>query len=218
MILRRMMKKKKTFKGIKKKIVIATKNPGKVREMQDAFANVYSVELVSLADVDSTIEEPVEDGASFRDNSRIKAEYYAKATGMPCLADDSGLEVELLNGAPGIFSARYAGENATDEENNSKLVAELREKGIEKSDAAYRCVLTFVDTDGTRLEAEGLCSGEIRLEARGENGFGYDPYFYIGRKSMAELSLEAKQGISHRGRAMEKMAVLLKEYMKEHLQ
>ena len=196
-----------------KRIVIATKNAGKVREMKDAFAEL-PVELISLKDLGGEIEEPVEDGQSFQDNSLIKARYYAKATGLPCLADDSGLEVEALNGAPGIFSARYAGENATDDENNRKLIAELAAKGLEKSDAAYRCVLTFVDTDGSSLQADGFCFGEIHGEARGENGFGYDPYFYIGKKSMAELSLEAKQAISHRGAAIEKMAKLLKEYLK----
>ena len=198
----------------KKQIVVATKNQGKIREMAKAFENMPEVEILSLWDLDEFIDEPVEDGNSFQENSRIKAEYYAKATGVPCIADDSGLEVDALNGAPGIFSARFAGENATDEENNKKLVAELAAKGLEKSDAAYRCVLTFVDTDGTILQTQGMCCGEIYQKPRGKNGFGYDPYFYIGKRSMAELSLEIKQGISHRGEAVRKMAELLKEHLK----
>lgn len=198
----------------RKKIVMATKNQGKIREMAKALENMPEVEIVSLSDVDGAIDEPVEDGDSFQKNSLIKAEYYAKATGMACIADDSGLEVDALNGAPGVFSARFAGENATDEENNNKLVAELAARGIEGSDAAYRCVLTFVDTDGTVLQTQGMCRGEICQKPKGEGGFGYDPYFYIGKKTMAELSLEIKQGISHRGEAMRKMAELLKEHLK----
>ncbi len=206
---------KKPYLGKKKHIVLATTNQGKVKEMAKAFEHMPGVELLSLKDLPIPPGEPVEDGRTFRENSRIKAEYYANATGMACIADDSGLEVELLSGAPGVYSARYAGENATDEENNNKLIAELKARGVKCSDAAYRCFLTFVDVDGTSLEAEGVCSGEIHLEPKGENGFGYDPYFYIGKKSMAELSIEAKQIISHRGRAMERMAVLLKEKMEK---
>ncbi len=208
------MRKPRPYLGRKIKIVLATRNKGKVREMAKAFEHMRGVQLLSLWDIDKDIEEPVEDGNTFQENSRLKAEYYAKATGMPCIADDSGLEVEKLHGAPGVFSARYAGENATDAENNNKLIEELASRGVESSPASYRCVLTFVDTEGNRLQADGYCFGEIRQEARGENGFGYDPYFYIGKKSMAELSLEAKQAISHRGAAIEKMAGLLKEYLK----
>ncbi len=208
------MRKPRPYLGRKIKIVLATRNKGKVREMAKAFEHMRGVQLMSLWDIDKDIEEPVEDGNTFQENSRLKAEYYAKATGMPCIADDSGLEVEKLHGAPGVFSARYAGENATDAENNNKLIEELASRGVESSPASYRCVLTFVDTEGNRLQADGYCFGEIRQEARGENGFGYDPYFYIGKKSMAELSLEAKQAISHRGAAIEKMAGLLKEYLK----
>ncbi len=208
------MRKPRPYLGRKIKIVLATRNKGKVREMAKAFEHMRGVQLLSLWDIDKDIEEPVEDGNTFQENSRLKAEYYAKATGMPCIADDSGLEVEKLHGAPGVFSARYAGENATDAENNNKLIEELTSRGVESSPASYRCVLTFVDTEGNRLQADGYCFGEIRQEARGENGFGYDPYFYIGKKSMAELSIEAKQAISHRGAAIEKMAGLLKEYLK----
>lgn len=191
-----------------KRIVIATGNQGKVREMLNAFQNL-AVELVSLKELPEKYPEPVEDGDSFQANSLIKAKYYAQMTGMACLADDSGLEVEALQGAPGVYSARYAGETAADEENNAKLRDELQGLGLDSSPAAYRCVLTFVDNDGTELTADGKCEGEIRLTPRGKNGFGYDPYFYVGEKTMAEMSLEEKQAISHRGKAIEKMTQLL---------
>lgn len=195
-----------------KKIVIATGNQGKVREMKHAFQDL-DVELVSLKELSEKYPEPVEDGDSFQANSLMKASYYCQKTGLACLADDSGLEVEALGGAPGIYSARYAGENATDEENNAKLVAELQNLGLDSSPAAYRCALTFVDTNGQQLFAEGSCPGEIRLEARGQNGFGYDPYFYVGNKTMAEMTLAEKQAISHRGKAIEEMNNLLGAYI-----
>ncbi|MGM9559879.1 RdgB/HAM1 family non-canonical purine NTP pyrophosphatase [Anaerovibrio slackiae] len=195
----------------KLKIVIATKNQGKVREMINAFQGL-PVELVSLADLAERFQEPVEDGDTFAANSLLKAEYYCKQTGMACLADDSGLEVEALGGAPGVYSARFAGENASDADNNAKLQQELKKLGRESSPAAYQCALTFMDADGRVLTAKGFCRGEIRLQARGENGFGYDPYFYVGDVTMAEMSLAEKQAISHRGAALREMTVLLQDY------
>ena len=195
----------------KLKIVIATKNQGKVREMINAFQGL-PVELVSLADLAERFQEPVEDGDTFAANSLLKAGYYQKQTGMACLADDSGLEVEALGGAPGVYSARFAGENASDADNNAKLQQELKKLGRESSPAAYQCALTFMDADGRVLTAKGVCRGEIRLQARGENGFGYDPYFYVGDVTMAEMSLAEKQAISHRGAALREMAVLLQDY------
>ncbi len=195
-----------------KKIVIATKNKGKIKEIKDAFLDL-PVELVSLGDIDSELPEPIEDVDTFIENSLIKSKYYQEQTGMACLADDSGLEVEALGGAPGVYSARYSGENADDASNNAKLVEELRKLGMDSSEAAYQCALTFIDIDGSVLQSQGFCRGEIRLEAVGSNGFGYDPYFYVGDKSMAQLTLEEKDAISHRGDALRKMAVQLKEYL-----
>lgn len=165
-----------------------------------------------MADLAERFQEPVEDGDTFAANSLLKAEYYCKQTGMACLADDSGLEVEALGGAPGVYSARFAGENASDADNNAKLQQELKKLGRESSPAAYQCALTFMDADGRVLTAKGFCRGEIRLQARGENGFGYDPYFYVGDVTMAEMSLAEKQAISHRGAALREMAVLLQDY------
>ena len=195
-----------------KKIVIATKNKGKIREMQDAFTEL-PVELLSLGDLEKDIPEAVEDGDTFKENSLKKAMHYQKYTGLACLADDSGLEVDVLGGAPGVYSARFAGEKANDADNNAKLQAELQKHGVNSSPAAYQCALTFVDVNDTVLQSQGFCRGEIRKEAKGNGGFGYDPYFYIGSKSMAEMTLEEKDAVSHRGEALRKMAVLLKEYL-----
>ena len=195
----------------KLKIVIATSNKGKIQEMVNAFENL-PIELISLAELPEKYPEPIEDGDTFEANSLIKAKYYQQQTGMACLADDSGLEVEALGGAPGVYSARFSGESASDADNNAKLQQELKKLGRESSPADYQCALTFMDADGRVLTAKGFCRGEIRLQARGENGFGYDPYFYVGDVTMAEMSLAEKQAISHRGAALREMAVLLQDY------
>ncbi len=197
--------------GNVKKIVIATKNQGKIREMLHAFAGL-DVELVSLAAF-GPLPDAIEDGDTFADNARIKAAFYREQTGCACLADDSGLSVAALDGAPGVYSARFAGDHADDDANNARLLAELAKKGAASSDAAYHCVLAFCDLDGTVLTAEGICRGTIRGEARGTGGFGYDPYFYIGEKTMAELTLAEKDGVSHRGAALRQMAKKLEEYL-----
>lgn len=198
----------------KLKIVIATSNRGKIQEMVNAFKDL-PVELISLADLSEKYPEPIEDGDTFAANSLIKAKYYQQQTGMACLADDSGLEVEALGGAPGVYSARFSGENASDADNNAKLQRELKKLGRESSPAAYQCALTFMDTEGRILTAKGFCRGEIRLQARGKNGFGYDPYFYVGDVTMAEMSMAEKQAISHRGAALREMAKLLQVYFRE---
>ena len=198
----------------KLKIVIATSNKGKIQEIVNAFKDL-PVELISLADLPEKYPEPVEDGDTFEANSLIKAKYYQQQTGMACLADDSGLEVEALGGAPGVYSARFSGESASDTDNNAKLKQELKKLGRESSPAAYQCALTFMDAEGRKLTAKGFCRGKIRLQARGENGFGYDPYFYVGDVTMAEISMKEKQAISHRGAALRKMAGLLRAYFLE---
>ena len=195
-----------------KKIVVATKNPGKIREMTMAFREL-PVELVALASFGS-LPDAVEDGATFAANAEIKARFYMQATGVACLADDSGLEVEALGGAPGVYSARFAGYHADDAANNAKLLDELTRVGRAQSAAAYRCVLAFVDTNGRSLLASGSCQGTVKKEPRGVGGFGYDPYFYIGEnKTMAELMLQEKDKISHRGNALREMAKLLNVYL-----
>ena len=195
-----------------KKIVVATKNPGKLREMLRAFDGL-PVELVPLSDF-GELPDATEDGTTFAENAEKKARFYMEQTKTACLADDSGLEVEALGGAPGVHSARFAGEHADDATNNAKLLSELRRVRTDHSPADYRCSLAFVDTDGTLLMTEGVCMGVIQFTPRGSGGFGYDPYFYVGEeKTMAELTIEEKHIISHRGDALRAMAVRLREYL-----
>lgn len=195
-----------------KKIVVATKNKGKIREMMDAFHGI-DVELVPLSDF-GELPDAVEDGETFDDNAVIKAKFYMGRTGIAALADDSGLEVDAIGGAPGVHSARFAGGHADDTANNEKLLSELKRVGAEMSRAAYRCSLAFVDTDGGTILAHGSCEGIIRPVPKGSGGFGYDPYFYIDdEKTMAELTLAEKDKISHRGEALREMASKLSAYI-----
>ena len=196
-------------------ILIATSNAGKVREVEKAFEGL-PVRLVPLSRLHEIlpdapeIAEPVEDGATFPENARIKAHYYREKTGLSALADDSGLAVDVLGGAPGVYSARYAGVHGDDAANNAKLVSELAVRGEENAAAAYRCALVLSLADGRELTAEGVCRGFIRPVPRGTGGFGYDPYFYLpDGKAMAELSLAEKHAVSHRGAALREMKELL---------
>ena len=184
-----------------REVIIATTNAGKVREFQEAFSDI-GIRILTMPK--EVIEgEPVENADTFQGNAEIKVCFYGKQLHLPVLADDSGLTVEALNGAPGVHSARFAGAHATDEDNNKKLVEELRKRGLSASPAAYRCVLAYREPDGTILFAEGSCVGEVRTTARGSGGFGYDPYFYLSDgRSMAALTLEEKETVSHRGSAI----------------
>ena len=193
-----------------KKIVIATKNKDKAKEIQAVFAELPA-EILSLADFDD-LPDAVEDGKTFAENARIKAKFFADRLKVACLADDSGLEVDALGGLPGVNSARFAGYHADDGTNNQKLLDELKKVGVEESKADYRCVLSFVDVDGTEIQTSGKIDGVIKKIPRGKGGFGYDPYFYIDEtKTMAELTAEEKNSISHRGEALRKMFPKLKE-------
>lgn len=189
------------------KLLIATTNPHKVREIGEVLGPL-GIEVCSLADVAPDLPEPVEDADTFEGNARIKAVAYSRALQMPCLADDSGLEVDALGGAPGVHSARYAGVGDTREErdsaNNAKLISELRKLGDVDRSARFVCALCLVNAAGRVLfEARGTFSGVIADEARGENGFGYDPHLFLPDvgKASAELSSEQKNARSHRGAA-----------------
>ena len=193
-----------------KKIVLATKNKDKVSEIKAMFAELPA-EILSLADFEE-LPDAVEDGKTFQENATIKAKFFSDKLKLACLADDSGLEVEALNGLPGIYSARFSGYHADDDTNNQKLLEELEKVGVEESKADYQCALSFIDTDGTELQAVGKIDGVIKKIPRGKGGFGYDPYFYIDdKKTMAELTAEEKNSISHRGLALRKMLPKLKE-------
>ncbi len=181
-------------------LVLATKNRGKVSEFQDLFRG-FDFEIKSLNDFGS-IPPVIEDGETFEDNSVKKAQFTAKVLGLPAIADDSGLTVKALGGKPGVLSARYAGEGATDEANNIKLLKAM--KGIGQRKAAFICVLAIAVPQGPALIYGGTCEGLITQEISGTEGFGYDPLFYYPplNKTFAEMSALEKNGVSHRGRAM----------------
>ena len=202
------------------KLLLATRNPGKVREFQKLLAGVPDLALLSLADVPSA-PEVVEDGDTFAANARKKALEIARATSLLVLSDDSGLEVDALGGRPGVRSARYAGEHASDEDNCRKLIAELTALAVPEPAAAarYRVVLALAAPTGPlaadpHLE-DGTCEGRIVLHPRGQGGFGYDPHFVPEgeTRTMAELSADEKNRISHRARAATKMRRFLEAYL-----
>ena len=185
-------------------IVLATKNAGKMKEFQQLLKN-FPVEIKNLNDF-GPIPEVEEDGATFDDNAYKKASFTAKVLGLPAIADDSGLVVEALDGAPGVRSARFAGENATDKENIEKLLHEM--EGISNRKAAFECVISIAVPSGPALTYEGRCEGEITVKPEGTSGFGYDPIFYYPEygKTFAEISGEEKNRVSHRGRALQEVA------------
>ena len=181
-------------------LVLATRNKGKIVEFKDLFENT-GITLKSLDDF-GPIPEVVEDGETFEDNAVKKAQFTARVLGFPAIADDSGLVVEALGGRPGVYSSRYAGEGATDELNNLKLLKEM--EGISKRDAYFACVVAIAVPRGPALIYEGKCHGIIAHERSGSDGFGYDPLFYHppSGKTFSEMSPEEKNLLSHRGTAM----------------
>ena len=181
-------------------MVLATRNKGKVAEFREMFRD-FPVEIKSLNDVGS-IPQAEEDGETFDDNAYKKASFTAKVLGIPVVAEDSGLVVEALDGAPGVYSARYAGEHATDEENIAKLLKEM--KGKTNRAAYFVSVISVAVPSGPALTYEGRCKGLIAETPSGENGFGYDPVFYYPplKKTFASMSIEEKNAVSHRGRAL----------------
>ena len=185
------------------KIVLATHNVGKIREFK-SILEPLGYEAVSVHDVIADITEPEETGTTFAENALLKATYYMKATGLPCLADDSGIAADALGGRPGVYSARYAGPDCDDEANNQKLIRDLAPYTGDDRKGYYACVVALVWPDGRSLTGKGTCDGIIRDFYQGEGGFGYDPLFYLPEfgKTMAELSMEEKNQISHRGRAL----------------
>ncbi|WKZ33506.1 MAG: XTP/dITP diphosphatase [Thermodesulfobacteriota bacterium] len=184
------------------KLVIATRNRGKAKEIA-AMLEGAGVEAVSLNEYPS-LALPPETGRSFRENALLKARFVAEATGLPALSDDSGLEVDALSGAPGVFSARYAGEGATDADNCAKLLAALEGVPEDKRTARFRCAVAFVEPGNTEEVFEGEFEGKIAAEPRGRGGFGYDPVFIVPGTGLtvAELKPGEKDRISHRAMAL----------------
>ena len=195
-------------------IVLATHNRDKREELQEALSE-FTVKILSLNDF-PFIGEIEEVGQTLLENSMIKAKTVHNLTQLPVIADDTGLEVEALNGAPGIYSARYAGEDVTYEDNVNKLLAEMENIPLENRKAKFRTVISFVDKD-RELWTEGTIKGIIGESGKGKNGFGYDPVFFVPEleKTFSELSIGEKNKISHRGLAMKKFRILLREYISD---
>lgn len=195
-------------------LLVATNNPGKVREYEAILAGLpVRITFPAQEGLDLVVDES---GATFDENARIKALAFARASGLLTLADDSGLEVDALKGAPGVHSARYAGPDADDVDRYQKLLAELADIPPGDRSARFRCVVALAQPDGTVYTAEGVCEGEIGLFPRGAHGFGYDPVFIVqgqDGRTMAELPPEVKHRISHRGRAMRAARPVLKEIL-----
>jgi XTP/dITP diphosphohydrolase len=201
-------------------IVLATKNEGKIAEFKKLAAD-FDVDIKSLNDF-GPIPPVEEDGDTFEDNAVKKARFTARVLGLPAISDDSGLEVEALDGRPGVYSARYAGEKAADRENNIKLLKEM--EGIKKREASFQCVIALAVPRGPALIYEGSCDGIITEELTGEGGFGYDPLFFYPplEKTFAQMSTDEKNKVSHRGKAMaefreefQKVLVWLKQRLEE---
>ncbi len=189
--------------GALKQVVLATGNPGKAREMESMLGEGFE----ALIQADFEVVSPAETGASFLENALLKARHAAALSGLPAIGDDSGLEVDALDGAPGIYSARYAGINANDELNVAKLLRQLRDVPEERRQARFRCVAVYLRSadDPSPVIVEGAWEGSIALAPRGQGGFGYDPVFIDpdSGRTAAELDAAAKNARSHRGQAMQ---------------
>jgi XTP/dITP diphosphohydrolase len=187
------------------KLLVATNNAGKVREYEELLTDLPVPVEITFPAQEGLVLDVEESGETFEENARIKALEYAQASGLLALADDSGLEVDALDGAPGVYSARYAGPEADDADRYRKLLRELTSVPVGQRSARFRCVVALALPDGTVHTADGICEGEIGFAPRGQHGFGYDPVFTVrgyGGRTMAELDPEIKNEISHRGRAV----------------
>ncbi len=200
----------------RKTLVLGTGNEGKIRELT-ALLKDLPLRILTVKDFPE-IDPPEETGETFFDNAFLKARHWALATGHMALADDSGIEVDALGGAPGVHSARYAGPGATDEDNIRKLLEALKDVPWENRTARFRCVIIVYHPSGRWLKAEGVWEGLIATSPRGEGGFGYDPIFlpmeFDFKKTAAELSPEVKNRFSHRGRALAALREMLPEFLK----
>ncbi|WP_298939868.1 XTP/dITP diphosphatase [uncultured Psychromonas sp.] len=199
---------------MKQKWVLATGNQGKVKEMSELL-NSFSIEVLPQSQFN--VPDVPETGTTFVENAIIKARHAAKLTGLPAIADDSGLEVDFLNGQPGIYSARYAGETATDQDNIDKLLNKLEGINPEQRKARFQCVLVYLRhaLDPTPIICQGSWEGSITESVVGKNGFGYDPVFWVEseQSTSAQLEKQRKSELSHRGKALTQLVNLLKEQL-----
>jgi len=199
---------------MKQKWVLATGNQGKVKEMSELL-NSFSIEVLPQSKFN--VPDVPETGTTFVENAIIKARHASKLTGLPAIADDSGLEVDFLNGQPGIYSARFAGENASDQDNIDKLLNKLGGINPEQRKARFQCVLVYMRhaLDPTPIICQGTWEGCITESQDGNNGFGYDPVFWVEseQSTSAQLSKQRKSELSHRGKALTQLVALLKEQL-----
>lgn len=194
--------------------LIATHNMGKRDELQ-RILKPMGIRVLVAEEAGVTLRDAEETGTTFEENAMIKAVSAAEDSGMPCIADDSGLVVDALDGRPGIYTARYGGEEMPYPEKIKKLVEEMQNVPDEKRTARFVSCIACVFPDGRKLTVRGECEGKIGYEPYGKGGFGFDPIFYCGEESFASLPPEAKDAISHRGNALRRLAAVLPAYMKE---
>ena len=193
------------------RVVVASNNHGKLVEIRSAI-DIDGIEFVTAGELDTEWPSPEEDGDTFEANARIKAMAALERFGLAALADDSGLEVDALDGAPGVYSSRFAGPCATDAQNNERLLLALADVGASERTARFRSTIVLLGTDGSQYVANGTCEGRIGFASRGDSGFGYDPLFEPDAapgRTMAELSLAEKNSISHRGAALRNLRLML---------
>lgn len=194
----------------RKRLIIASNNEGKLREFRKLL-EPFGFDVISMRQAGFN-DEIIEDGDTFEENAHIKAKAVYEATGLPTIADDSGLEIDFLNGAPGIYSARYAGENATDRERCEKVLEEMCGAARPLRDARFVCSIYFIYNDDDEYSVNGTVEGYIGEQLIGDNGFGYDPIFMLNDDdSMATIGEDEKNRISHRAKAFEKLSNILKE-------
>lgn len=192
--------------------LIATHNMKKRDELQRILSPL-GVHVLTADEAGVDLTDVEETGATFEENALLKARSGCKEGKMPCIADDSGLCVDALDGAPGVYSARFAGEHGNDDKNNEKLLSLLSDVPPEKRTARFVSTVACVFPDGRELVVRGECEGKIGYEKRGENGFGYDPLFYVGERTFAEFTPEEKDAVSHRGNALRALTEALPAYL-----
>lgn len=193
------------------KFIIATNNPKKLIELQ-RILQPLGIDAISAKEAGIKLEEVEETGTTFAENAFLKANDAFKATKIPAIADDSGLSVDALDGRPGVYSARYCGENASDTDRYMKILEELKDVPADKRSAHFTSSICCILSENEKIEVEGVCNGSISFEPYGNGGFGYDPIFMYGNKSYAQLTAEEKDEISHRGIALRKLQSELKKY------
>jgi len=195
------------------KFLIATHNMKKREELQ-RILEPLNITVLTAEEADVDLRDIEETGTTFEENAILKAEGGRDDSGLPCIADDSGLEVDFLNGEPGVYSARYAGEHGNDAKNIEKLLENLKDVPLEKRTARFVCAACCSFPDGENIVVRGTCEGVIGFEPKGTNGFGYDPVFFVGDRSFGEFSAAEKDPLSHRGKALKLLLEKLEDKLK----